>query len=139
MEQKSHILICGLCDFFIGFDIAEVDQIAQKKQAEIYTEQRTVDFRGYTVPFFDLPSLFHCNDNRSNFLLLLNSPSGRFCVPVKEIKAIVPIDHADGMEIAKSMKNLVTFDYAHRIILWEDQPIPVISTVKINREQVDGA
>jgi chemotaxis signal transduction protein len=139
MQQKSHILICGLCDFFIGFDITEVDQIVQKKQVEIHAEQHIVDFRGYTVPFFDLHMLFHCGAHENNFLLLLNSPSGRFCVSVKEVRAIVPVEHEGGMRIAKSMKHLVAYDYANRIILWESLPIPVIATERISAIKERGA
>ncbi len=139
MHQKNHILICRLCDFFIGFDITEVDQIVQKKQVEIYAEQHIVDFRGYTVPFFDLHMLFHCREHENNFLLLLNSPSGRFCVPVKEVKAIVPVEQGSGMRIAKNMKHLVAYDYANRIILWENLPVPVIATARISAIKERGA
>jgi chemotaxis signal transduction protein len=92
MNQKSHILICTLCDFNIGFDITQVDQIVQKKKVKIHAKGGIVDFRGYSVPFFDLPGLFHCNDSQNKFLLLLNCSSGNFCIPIQSIEAIVDVE-----------------------------------------------
>lgn len=132
MNQKNHILICTLCDFHIGFDIDQVDQIVQKKQAEIHVREGIIEFRGYAVPFFDLPALFHCDVFQSNFVLLLNCASGHFCVPIGSIDAIVDVESNAGISTAESMERLVVYRYAKRIILWNDLPVPVIETERLN-------
>ncbi len=138
MNHKNHILICTLCDLYIGFDIDQVDQIIQKKQAHIHVQEGIVDFRGYTFPFFDLPELFHCNHSQSNFVLLLNCASGAFCVPIQTVEAIIDVENDAGISTAETMKQLVSFHYAKRIILWNDLPIPVIETEKINEKVNKG-
>jgi chemotaxis signal transduction protein len=134
MNQKSHILVCTLGDFFIGFDISQVDQIVQKKQVQIHAQRSIVDFQGYAFPFFDLSGLFHCSESQSNFVLLLNSSSGHFFIPIKSIEAIVDVENDAGIRTAENMKHLVVFDYARRIILWNDLPIPVIETESISEK-----
>jgi chemotaxis signal transduction protein len=138
MKQKNHILVCTLCDFNLGFDIAEVDQIAQMKQVQIFEQDGLADFRGYTVPFLNLPQLFHCNDSQTSFILLLNSPSGRFCVPIRSIEGIIDVEQEAGLGTAESLKHLTVFDYANRIILWNDFPVPVIVTEKISKHIDSG-
>ena len=131
MDKKNHILICALCDFRIGFDINQVNQIVQKKQAHLYAHRSIVEFRGYTVPFFNLPEFFHCSETECNFVLLLNAEAESFFVPIRSIEAIVDVESDAGIDTAESMKNLIAFDYASRIIIWNDFPIPVIETRKL--------
>lgn len=131
MNQKSHILICTLCNFHIGFEINQVDQIVQKRQMEVHTKEGMVSFHGYTVPYFDLPGLFECNHEQSAFLLMLNCSAGRFCVPIGSIEAIVDVDGSAGIKIAESIKPFVVFDYSRRVILWKNLPVPVLETEKI--------
>jgi hypothetical protein len=44
------------------------------------------------------------------------------------------VENDAGVNIAESIKHLVVFDYAKRIILWNNIPIPVIETEKINEK-----
>lgn len=131
MGKKNHILICTLCDFYIGFDIDQVNQIVQKKQAHLHAHGSIVEFRGYTVPFFNLSEFFNCSESECNFVLLLNSESGSFFVPIRSIEAIVDVESDAGVNTAKSMKTLIATDYTNRIIIWNNLPIPVIETKKL--------
>ncbi len=136
MNQQKQVLICKLSECYLGFNIESINQVLQKKQAQINSGKDEIRYRGFAFPYIDLIQLFQLDDANPTLILLLNSDTGAFGIPIENIKGIIDVENNDESDMDINLSNFVTVDYAKNIILFNELPVAVIDTNKLAKIQV---
>ncbi|TES89773.1 MAG: hypothetical protein E3J87_11325 [Candidatus Cloacimonadota bacterium] len=131
MNGKEKILICKICDFLIGFEVKFINQVIQKKQVSINIKEGIVEVGGYIIPYLNIFKLFRCNENKSKFILLLNSEKENFAISISKIFGIFQVEPGKGTDVADRLNKFFLKNYAKRVILFNEFPAVVIDTNKL--------
>jgi len=131
MSSKDRILICRVDDFYLGFEISEIQQVIITKKVNVDEERGTINVRGKQTPFLNIFRYFDCKENSGKFLLILGSKKGSFASTVSKIEGFITFEPGSGLDLLPGLKSLVRKDYAKRVVLFNKLPVVVVDTQKI--------
>lgn len=131
MNGNNQVLICTVCDYYLGFEVRSIRQIIHLKYANIIFNKGRIDFRGKNIPYVNIFQFLNCNENEGKFVLILEQKKGLFSTSVSGIEGIITYEADLGEEVAQGLKNFVLENYAKRLIIFNELPVVVVDTEKL--------
>ncbi|MCK4396295.1 chemotaxis protein CheW [candidate division WOR-3 bacterium] len=133
MNGKNQILICKVCDYYLGFEVGFIHQIIQIRHVKDNLKEGMIEFRDENIPIVNIFHSFSCNDSSLKFIIILDSKKGLFATFVSEIVGIIPVEPHIGSDVANGLKSFVIEDCAKRFIIFNELPVAVVDTEKVMR------
>lgn len=131
MGVKIQILICKVCDYYIGFEVKSVNQIIRLKKKS--RKSKTVKFQKKRISVVYLNTVFDCNGGNNKFGIVMKGGKRLFAAAVSEVETIIEVDSIKEYDISEVIDRLTNKNYAKSAILFEEMPVVVVDCEKLGR------
>jgi len=128
MNEQNQVLVCRVCDYYVGFKVNSVHQIIKTQQVKFNKKGNAVKFRSKNIPFFDLAGFFKCRQIEAKFTIILIEKTRLLATSVRSVEGLVPYNYSNhSEEVANKLKNFFLKTYAKGIVIFNNKPIVVVS------------
>jgi chemotaxis signal transduction protein len=131
MGDKIQILICKVCDYYIGFEVKSVKQIIRLKKKP--SKGKTVKFHKKRIPVVYLNTIFDCKVNANKFGIVMESGNRLFAATVSEVETITEVNDFEESDVSDILDKLTRRNYARTAVLFERLPVVVVDCEKLGK------
>ena len=128
MNEQNQVLVCKVCDYYVGFKVNSVHQIIKTQQVKFNKKRSAVKFRNKNIPLFDLAGFLKCKQIETKFTIILIEKTRLLAIPVSNVEDLIPYNYSNyAKETAEKLKNFFSKPYAEGVAIFDNKPIVVVS------------